>query len=165
MALGGVYMTEKVYAIVRLRGKADTHHSVGKTLELLRLHKVNHAVIYNESDTLKGMLKKAKDKVTWGEITPEDLTHLLRKRGELPGSSAKLSDDYIAEHTNFKSIEEFAKALFEGKAKITDIPNIQPVFRLSPPKKGFKSLKNPWGNNGDLGYRAQAMSDLIRRMA
>ncbi len=156
---------EKVYLIVRLRGQADTHHSVKKTLELLKLHKVNHAVVYKADATIEGMLRKAKDKVTWGEITKEDLVHLIRKRGELYGKGRKVTDEYIKANTSYKSIEAFVDAIFEGTAKISDIPEIQPVFRLSPPRRGFKSLKNPWGRKGSLGYRADAMSELLVRMA
>ena len=156
---------EKVYLIIRLRGEADTHHSVKKTLELLKLHKVNHAVVYRATPTIEGMLRKAKDKVTWGEITKEDLVHLIRKRGELYGKGRRVTDEYVKETTQYSSIEDFVDAIFEGKAKISDIPEIQPVFRLSPPRRGFKSLKNPWGRKGSLGYRSDAMSELLVRMA
>jgi len=156
---------EKVYLIVRLRGQADTHHSVKKTLELLKLHKVNHGVVYKANPTIEGMLFKAKDKVTWGEITKEDLVHLLKKRGELYGKGRKVTEDYIKNNTAYGSIEAFVDAVFKGEAKISDIPEIQPVFRLSPPRRGFKSLKNPWGRKGSLGYRAEAMSELLVRMA
>ena len=147
-------MTQEVYAIIRLRGKAGTRHSVKKTMELLRLHKVNHGVVFHKTDTLEGMLKKAKDRVTWGEITKDALIHLLTKRGELYGKEkTNITNKYLSENTKYKSISDFTDAFFKGEAKITDIPKIQPVFRLSPPKKGFKSVKNPWRRGGDLGYR------------
>lgn len=158
-------MTEKIVAVVRLRGKADTHHIMKKTLSLLRLHKVNHAAVYPESPSLKGMLFKIKDRVTWGEISKEDFVYLLKKRGELYGKNNKLTDEHLQANTEFASIEAFADAFFEGKAKLTDIPGVQPVFRLNPPRKGFKSLKNPINRGGDLGYRGEAMSTLLRRMA
>lgn len=158
-------MASKIYAIVRLRGQADTHHAIRKTLELLKLNKVNHAVVYDTSPSLEGMLTKAKDNITWGEITKEDLIHLVKKRGELYGKGRKVTDEYISANTDYKSIEEFVNAVFDGKAKISDIPEIQPVFRLSPPRKGFKSLKYAWTKNGDLGYRAENISELLRRMA
>ncbi len=155
---------QEIYAIVRLRGEPDTHHSIRKTLSLLRLHKVNHAVIYPKTESIDGMLFKAKDKVTWGTIDKPTMVHLLKKRGELVGRK-KLTDEYIKEHTKYKSIEDFVDAMFEGKAKLTDIPDLRPVFRLSPPRKGFKSLKLPYEKKGDLGYRGENMTNLIKRMA
>ncbi len=154
----------EMIVIVRLRGQADTEHSVKKTLSLLRLHKVNHAVVFQKNPTLEGMLDKAKDRVTWGSVDKKTLIHLIKKRGELTGRK-KITDAYIKKNTEFKSISDFAKALLEGNAKLTDIPEFRPVFRLSPPKKGFKSLKNPVTRNGDLGYRGEEMSKLIMRMA
>ncbi|MEM2203989.1 MAG: 50S ribosomal protein L30, partial [Sulfolobales archaeon] len=42
---------------------------------------------------------------------------------------------------------------------------VKPVFRLHPPSGGFKgSIKKPYGNGGELGYRGQDINDLIRRM-
>lgn len=155
---------QEIYAIVRLRGEPDTHHSIRKTLSLLRLHKVNHAVVYPRTSTIDGMLFKAKDKVTWGTVDKPTLVHLLKKRGELIGKK-KLTDEYVNEHTPYGSIEEFVDAVFEGKAKMTDIPGLKPVFRLSPPRKGFKSLKHSYNNKGDLGFRGENMKNLIMRMA
>lgn len=37
------------------------------------------------------------------------------------------------------------------------------VIHLKPPKKGFKSLKLDYPK-GDLGYRGEAINDLIKRM-
>jgi large subunit ribosomal protein L30 len=37
------------------------------------------------------------------------------------------------------------------------------IIRLMPPRKGFKSLKNDYPR-GDLGYRGEAINDLIKRM-
>jgi large subunit ribosomal protein L30 len=110
------------------------------------------------------MLKKVKDAVTWGEVDADTIEHLLKKRGELSGHS-KLTDKHIKAHTDYPTIKQFAKAVAKGEAKISDIPDIQPVFRLSPPRKGFKSLKYAVSRKGDLGYRGETIVNLIDRMA
>ncbi|MCY3411216.1 MAG: 50S ribosomal protein L30 [Candidatus Heimdallarchaeota archaeon] len=151
-------------AIIRLRGKVNVNYHVEHTLKLLKLNKPNHAVVYEDTDALKGMLKKIKDVATWGEIDENSIEYLLMKRGELAGKN-KVTDEYIKENTDFSSIKQYAQAIVKGEAKIKDIPEIQPVFRLSPPRKGFKSLKYPISKKGDLGYRGESINDLIARMA
>ncbi len=37
------------------------------------------------------------------------------------------------------------------------------VYRLAPPKGGFKTLKKHWPK-GDLGYRGESINELIKRM-
>ncbi len=37
------------------------------------------------------------------------------------------------------------------------------VFRLKPPRKGFKSVRHYWPQ-GDLGYRGKEIAELIERM-
>ena len=156
---------QKAYAIIRLRGTVNRNYNLEHTMKLLRLHKPNHCSIYPVNGPLEGMLKKAKDVVTWGEIDADTVEHLLLKRGELPGKDNRITDAYIKENSDYKSIREFAEAVASGKAKITDIPELQPVFRLNPPRKGFRSLKYSVSQNGDLGYRGDRIGALINRMA
>jgi len=156
---------QKVYAIIRLRGTVNRNYNLEHTMKLLRLHKPNHCSIYPVNGPLEGMLKKAKDAVTWGEVNAETIEHLLRKRGELPGKGNRVTDDWISEHSDYSNIRAFAEAVASGEAKLTDIPDLQPVFRLNPPKKGFRSLKFSVQQNGDLGYRGDRIVSLINRMA
>ena len=159
-----VIIMSKLIAIIRLRGRVSRNYHIEHTLKLLNLHKPNHAVLFHETDSLNGMLHKVKDVVTWGEVNQPMVEHLLKKRGELAGKS-KVSDKHVKQTTEFSTIKQFAKAFMTGGAKLRDIPEIQPVFRLSPPRKGFKSLKNPINRRGDLGYRGESISELIARMA
>jgi large subunit ribosomal protein L30 len=82
----------KLYAIIRIRGRLDVPPDVDYTLKLLRLHRKFHCVIYPEDQPgLKGMLQKAKDWVTWGEISRSTLVELLKVRGRTLGNR-KLTD-------------------------------------------------------------------------
>ena len=161
-------MIMALLAIIRLRGRVDVPPDVEKTLELLRLHKKFHATLYPDNlPGIAGMLRKAAMWITWGEISYETLLELLKKRGRAPGNK-RLTDDYIARVTNnkYKSIEELATAIYRGEEMLHKIDNIvKPIFRLHPPSGGFKgSIKKPYGNDGELGYRGQDINDLIRRM-
>ena len=47
---------------------------------------------------------------------------------------------------------------------ILAVPDVKPLFRLHPPKGGWKSTKKPFVRGGALGYRGKAINDLVRRM-
>lgn len=38
------------------------------------------------------------------------------------------------------------------------------VYRLKPPRKGFKSLKKTFNNNGATGYRGKKINELLKKM-
>ena len=151
-----------LYAVVRLRGSARVRKSIQDTLKLLRLHRANHCVLVPNTPSFLGMLKKAKDFITYGEIKKETLVKLLKARLRLVGNK-KVSEEELAKITGFKSFEEFADALLAGKVKLTDFKELKPVFRLNPPVKGLKSVKKHYPK-GDLGYRGEAINELLERM-
>lgn len=152
-----------VYAVIRVRGTVNVRHDIKKTLQMLRLHRVNHCVIVEENETFKGMLQKAKDYITWGELDKDTLVELIRKRGRLIGDRP-VDDEYIKSSTPYKSVEEFAEAIIDGKIRYRDLPDIKPVFRLSPPRKGYEGIKRAYSVGGALGYRGKDINDLIKRM-
>jgi len=149
-----------MFAVVRIRGKA--RKEIEDTLRMLRLEKVNNCVILPEKPDFKGMLQKVKDFVTWGEIEKEVLVELLKKRLRAKGDK-RVDEKMLKELTNFESFESFASALLEEKVKVKDFEGLNPVFRLTPPSKGFKSVKEHWPK-GDLGYRGKEINELIKRM-
>jgi len=156
-----------VYAIIRIRGTVDVPPDVEYTLKLLRLHKKFHCVLYPSNlPGIDGMLHKVKDWVTWGEIDKETLVKLLRIRGRIPGNK-QLTDEYVREKLKLKGgIEELAEKILKGEIQLHKIENIiKPVFRLHPPRGGFKkSTKKPYKSNGELGYRGKEINKLIERM-
>jgi len=154
---------EKRIAVIRIRGRTGVRRPIRETLSLLRLHRVNHLVIVDDRPSYKGMLKKCEHYVTYGELDKETFKELLLKRGRLKGNK-RLTEDYIKENTNFSSLDEFVDKFFNFEADLTDIPDLKPVFRLHPPRKGFKSIKKHFKNKGDLGYRGEAINELIKRM-
>ena len=154
----------RLLAVIRIRGRVGVSREVKDTLKMLRLHRKNHAVIIDDRPSYLGMLKKVVDYVTWGEITPETLALMLRRRGELVGGK-KLTDEYVKEKLGLNSIEELAQAIFEGKINLKDIPGLKPVFRLHPPSRGFRgSIKKHYKAGGELGYRGLAINELSKRM-
>ncbi len=152
-----------VYVVIRVRGTVNIKPSIKRTLELMNLTRVNHCVLIDENPSAKGMLQTAKDYVTWGEVTNESLLKLLQARGRLVGDKP-LTDSYVKSATSFKTISDMAKAIVEQKCIYRELPEIKPVFRLSPPVKGYEGIKRSYVNKGALGYRGQHINMLLERM-
>ena len=129
-----------MYAVVQVRGVVKTRKEIKDTLKMLRLHHINHCVIVPDTPEMLGMIRKVKDYVAWGEITPETLETLLQTRGRLEGNDP-LTDEYVREHTGYAGIAELAEALIEGATRLRDIPGLKPVLRLHPPRKGYKTTQ------------------------
>lgn len=152
-----------VYAAVRLRGKVNVKPKIKDTLNFLNLTKTNHCVILPEEKNVKGMLQVAKDYITWGEINENTLTEMISKRGMIKGDKP-LTDKYLKKETSYSDIKKLCKALLDEKTKYKDVPDVKPVFRLSPPEKGLRSIKRPYNQKGSLGYRGKDINTLIKRM-
>jgi len=150
-----------MFAIVRIRGSVGVRDDIEDTLDMLGLNTINSCVLVPENDDYKGMVEKVKDFVTFGKINLDTLLMMVKKRGRLIGDK-KLTEENVKE-LGFKSIEEMAKSVFEGKIKIKDIPKLKPVFRLTPPSKGYKSVKQHYPK-GDLGKRGEKINELLERM-
>ncbi|MEO2152192.1 MAG: 50S ribosomal protein L30 [Thermococcus sp.] len=150
-------------ALIRLRSGIRARGEVRDTLAMLRLHRINHLVIVDDTPSYRGMIQKVKDYITWGEIDKETLVKLLRKRGRLVGNKP-ITDEYVQEKLGM-TIEEFAEKVINGEMKLRDLPNIKPVFRLHPPRGGLKgSKKRSFKEGGALGYRGEKINELIERM-
>ena len=146
-----------------MRGKVNVDGKISDTLKMLRLNQANHCVVIPESATYRGMLQVVKDYVTWGEIESKTMSELLKRRGQLVGG-AKVTDRDVKNRTGFENIASYSEALLSGDAKLKDFSELKPVFRLSPPKKGYEGIKRAFGVGGALGYRGDKINQLIRRM-
>ncbi len=152
-----------MFFVIRVRGSTGVIADIKDTLDLLNLTRISHAVLVEENPSMKGMLQKAKDYLTWGEIDVETLTEIIEKRGKLVGGD-KVTEEYLKENTDFSSFEELANALINAEIKAKDI-NMKPVFRLHPPRKGYESIRLTYNEGGTLGYRGEEIIDLAKRMS
>jgi large subunit ribosomal protein L30 len=151
------------YAAIRVRGTVNVKPNIKKTLELLNLTRANHCVILKETSSTKGMLQVVKDYITWGEIEKNNLTKLITNRGRLQGDKP-LTEDYIKSATSYSTIDKLSQAIIDEKLKYKEIPEVKPVLRLNPPKKGYEGIKRSFSNKGALGYRGKDINKLIDRM-
>lgn len=158
--------TTKKLAVIRIRGRVDRSLSIKKTLELLRLNRINHCVIIDDRETYKGMLQKTKDLITWGELDPLTMKELLLKRGRLEGGK-RITEEYIKKNTEYSGIDDFIAKFLKFEANLSDIKGLNQVFRLHPPRKGHRrrGVKQPFSLGGSLGYRGNEINNLILKMA
>lgn len=129
-------------AAVRIRGLVGVRKDIDYTLKLLKLRRKFHCIVIPEEKSFIGMLKKCKDYITWGKISEETFKELVTKRGKKTIETEK--------------DKEIEKEESKKKSKI-----IGP-FRLSPPRKGLKSIRLHYPK-GDLGEREE-IDSLLKRM-
>lgn len=148
---------------IRVRGLSDISREIKETLQLLRLNRNCHAVLIDDSPSNIGMLRKVQNYITWGEISRENVAMLVKERGRLVGDE-KLTDTY-AKEIGYKSLDELAEAAHRLEVNYNKLAKVKPIFRLHPPKKGFKGkIKKSFAAGGVTGYRGDAINDIIERM-
>jgi large subunit ribosomal protein L30 len=150
-------------AVIRLRSGVEMKPDIRKTLESLRLDRVNHCVLVPKNPSTDGMLQKAKDYITWGNVKSETLARMILKRGKLVGD-IPVTNQYIKDNTKYDSLIKFADAILTGKEKYSSLKEVKPIFRLHPPLKGYEGVKHAYSVGGALGYRGEEINKLLDRM-
>ena len=139
----------KLIAVIRIRGAFMMRKETKDTLKMLRLNRKNHCVLVRGTDSIKGMLQKTKDYMTFGEINEEVLKMLVAKRGRAAGNNRLTAEQ----------AEKAAKEILsEGKSNV-----LKPVFRLTPASGGFGEIKQFYPR-GELGYRGEKINELLKKM-
>jgi len=150
--------------VIRMRGEVNASRDELETLKLLHLHRNFHATILTDNAAMRGMLQKVKDYVTWGEISEQAVEQLLAKRGRMEGGR-RLTEKLAKEVLRFESIRDLAKHLIALDKPIASYAPLKPIFRLHPPKGGFKgSTKKSIKEFGELGYRGNDIGALLSKM-
>lgn len=150
-------------ALIRVRGNVGIRKEYEYVFKLMHLTRKNHVTLLEETKSNLGMIRKIKDYSTWGEVTSETLLLLLERKGKLRGNKP-LTNDYVKNELGFSSIAELAQAIYTSEINFWKLPNVKPIFRLHPPRKGFrKSIRRPYPN-GELGYRGEEINKLLSRM-
>jgi len=153
----------KCLAVIRVRGGVNVFREIEDTLKMLHLTRNCHATLIDDRPSYVGMLRKAQNQVTWGEVSKENITLLLKKRGRLIGDE-ELTDQHT-QQLGYKSLDELAEAIHQTEVEFNSLQNIKPVFRLHPPRKGFRGrVKRSYTAGGVTGYRGEAINDLIKQM-
>ena len=139
----------QLLAVVQVRGTVKARTPIIDTLRMLNLGKQNQCVIVPATGSIKGMIVKVKDYVTWGEITPEMHKEVVTKRGKI----------FLGRLTDRK--KKYAYHIFEFAGK-----KYLPYFHLNPPSQGhgIRGIKISYSMGGALGYRGEKINELLQRM-
>jgi large subunit ribosomal protein L30 len=139
-------------AVVRIRGNAKVKGDIERTMELMHLKTVNNCVVVPENEKYLGMVHKVKDHVTYGTVTKETFKKMLVKWGRFGKKRLQLKD-----------VDKTVDEIFEGKKRFRDL-NINPVFKLHPPRRGYEGIKIAYSQGGALGNRKEKINELLERM-
>ncbi len=90
--------SDKKIAAIRLRGTRGIKSGIADTMTMLNLHKKFFCSILKSGPSTKGMLMKAKDYVTWGEVSDELAKELAEKRSEKDPRDPKKSKKFFRLH-------------------------------------------------------------------
>ena len=150
------------YLVVRIKGTADCPYWATTTMTLLKLDKKYRATILPAKDNTIGMLRKVQHYVAWQELDVETAKELLDKKARKSGYKKITSEDITA--LGYKSVDELATALAEGKTSLSKLKPLKPWFALDPPRHGFKrSCKKLYGQKGVLGHNKELLV-IVKRM-
>ena len=151
---------------VRVRGSAGQKHRIKAILRDLGLNRRNQAIIMADTPAIRGTLKVVKDTLFWGEATEDILSLLLSKRTKIP-KIGSLTDQEVKKRFSISTIEALAKSLSTGKIKPQDLKRhgVNIKYNLNSPKGGYGGkIKDPFGKGGVLGYRGEAVGELVKKM-
>ena len=144
----------KCIAVVRVRGLFSNPPDVRKTMECLKLKKVNSCNLFADSPQNLGMLNLVRDFVAFGEVSKDTVNALLAKRGKSEKGKLSLV-------SNEKEIAAFAAKAHENPKALVELGISTPFF-LSPPAGGYDETKFKYPK-GALGRRSD-MDKLLKAM-
>lgn len=147
-------------AIVQLRGQVNMDGGVRDTLDMLNIGRVNHATLVPESDTYRGMITKVNDFVAFGEPSADVVATIIRRRGKPESGDSDIDDDWVAENTDYESVEDLAAALVAEETTLSD-QGLSPTLRLHPPRGGHEGVKHPTVEGGQLGKHSTDEIDAL----
>ena len=129
------------WLVVRVRSGIKVRRDIKATMDMLNLTRVNHATIVPKTAAYLGMLRKAKDYITWGHADAPTIEMMMRERGRITGD-AHLDDDHVAGNSAYPSIEALASAIEGGEATVRIVRGSNPASDFThhvEPKDGEES--------------------------
>jgi len=151
-------------AVVQIRGEVDMDGSTQDTLEMLNLHRVNHATLVPDTDTYRGMITKVNDYTAYGEPSRDVLETVVERRAEPFEGDADVDDEWVAENTDYDDVSDLVGALLNEETTLRE-QGLSPVLRLHPPRGGHDGIKHPTKEGGQLGkHDTEAIDSLLEAM-
>ncbi|WP_251343057.1 50S ribosomal protein L30 [Haloplanus halophilus] len=151
-------------ALVQLRGEVNISGDVQDTLQMLNLHAVNQCTLVPETDAYRGMITKVNDYVAHGEPSADVVATLIRRRGEPETGTADVTDEWVADNTDYADVDALATALVDEETTLRE-QGLAPSIRLHPPRGGHDGLKHPTVESGQIGkHTTEEIDRLLEAM-
>ncbi|WP_115865351.1 50S ribosomal protein L30 [Halorussus litoreus] len=147
-------------AVVQIRGEVDMTGETQDTLEMLNLHRVNHATLVPDTDTYRGMITKVNDYTAYGEPSRDVLETVVEHRAEPLEGDADIDDEWVAENTEYDDVSDLTGALLNEQTTLRE-QGLSPVLRLHPPRGGHDGIKHPTKEGGQLGKHDTEQIDAL----
>ncbi len=139
----------KSLMVVNIRGTINIPHPIKDTLTNLRLDRRFTATIVPDNPIYRGMLRKIKNYVAWCPAESALVAKMIEKRGR-SGKKPLQTEDLSK--IGYKTFRALAKAISDGELTLGKTAGVKPVFRLAPPRGGFRrSTKRMRTQGGVLG--------------
>jgi large subunit ribosomal protein L30 len=157
---------QRYIVAIRIDGAPTVRPPEELTLNSLRMKSRYNTVLLRDDPSMRGMLQRIKDHVTWAEARKEDIELLLSNRARTT-EGLGLTSKFVKKKLELAGVNELVSDLQSGKltlAKLREM-GIEPRFRLHPPRGGFpKSSKRPFTDSGELGFRKEGLHGLLKKM-
>jgi len=134
--------------IIRISGMVKVPKNVEEALYRLRLRRKYSAVLLEDNNLNRKLLKKIRDYIAYGLISEEMLEKLIKVRGKSIGGKKINAKDIIS------GLE---------KKKLESL-GMKPFFRLHSPRGGIESKKHYGVGKGVLGDNKEKINLLLVRM-
>jgi large subunit ribosomal protein L30 len=147
-------------ALVQVRGEVNIPADVRDTLGMLNLNATNQCTLVPETDAYRGMITKVNDYVAHGEPSAAVVATLLRRRGEPETGAGDVTDEWVADATDYDDVDALAAALVAEETTLREV-GLSPSIRLHPPRGGHQGVKHPTKEGGQLGKHTTAEIDRL----
>jgi large subunit ribosomal protein L30 len=151
---------------IRIDGTPNVRPPEELTLNSLRMKTRFSTVLLRDNPSVRGMLQRIKDYVTWAEARKEDIELLLSNRARTTDGLG-LTSKFLKKKSELAGVGELVSNLQSGKVTLAGLREmgIEPCFRLHPPRGGFpRSSKRPFTDRGELGFRKEGLHPLLVKM-
>ena len=129
----------KLFLAVRIRGTVGDNPRMELALKSLGMESKFNARLVPGNPDMLGMLRKAKDQVTWGELEPETLEMILSKRAEKSGPGPhRLDEEFARLHFKIQDLGDLAKQIIGGEVDLQLSRRARPVDhpqRVAPERR------------------------------
>lgn len=83
---------EKIAAVLIRGREIGIRHDVKQALDILKLRRRHICVVFDDNESVRGLMFKCKDLITYGPISEATLKELNEKRGNLKNREGKTLD-------------------------------------------------------------------------